>query len=338
LFEAQKIMKKEKNKKEDNSLAEAIKDIREKYGQDSIMMLNEKPNVNVESISTHSIGLNNALGIGGLPRGRIVEIYGAESSGKTTLSLHVIAEAQKVGGTCAFVDAEHSMDPIYAGRLGVKTDQLLISQPNNGEEALRIVDSLLKTKQIDVIVVDSVAALTPKAEIEGEIGAVLMGAQARLMSQAMRMLTASIAHSNTLVVFINQTRVNIGGYGDPTTTAGGKALKFYASVRLEIKKIATIKKGDEPIGSRARVKVVKNKVASPFKVTEFDIIYNQGIVKEAELISLGEKYGLVDRKGAFYSFGEEKLGRGLESAVEFLKENEKVAKEVEEKIIEKQNE
>jgi len=331
-------MKKEKNKKEDNSLAEAIKDIREKYGQDSIMMLNEKPNVNVESISTHSIGLNNALGIGGLPRGRIVEIYGAESSGKTTLSLHVIAEAQKVGGTCAFVDAEHSMDPIYAGRLGVKTDQLLISQPNNGEEALRIVDSLLKTKQIDVIVVDSVAALTPKAEIEGEIGAVLMGAQARLMSQAMRMLTASIAHSNTLVVFINQTRVNIGGYGDPTTTAGGKALKFYASVRLEIKKIATIKKGDEPIGSRARVKVVKNKVASPFKVTEFDIIYNQGIVKEAELISLGEKYGLVDRKGAFYSFGEEKLGRGLESAVEFLKENEKVAKEVEEKIIEKQNE
>ncbi len=332
-------MKKEKEKKnKDTTLEDALADIRDKFGSDSIMTLGEKPNVDVESISTHSIGLDYALGIGGLPRGRIVEIYGAESSGKTTLSLHVIAEAQKVGGTCAFIDAEHSMDPLYAQKLGVQIDQLLISQPNDGEEALRIVDSLVKTKKIAVIVVDSVAALTPKAEIEGEIGSVLMGAQARMMSQAMRMLVATVAKSNTLVVFINQTRVNIGGYGDPTTTAGGKALKFYASVRIEVKKLATIKKGDEPVGSRVRAKVVKNKVASPFKLTEFDVLYNQGIVKEAELLALGEKYKLVDRAGASYSFGVEKLGRGYEAAMQFLKENTKIAEELEAKIRESQKE
>jgi len=332
-------MKKEKKaeKVNSNTLADAIKDIREKFGQDAIMMLNEKPNVDVESISTHSLGLDHALGIGGLPRGRIVEIYGAESSGKTTLTLHVIAEAQKAGGTCAFVDAEHGMDPQYAKKLGVDINNLLISQPNNGEEALRIVDSLVRTKKIDVVVVDSVAALVPKAEIEGEIGAVLMGAQARLMSQAMRMLTASIAKTKTLVIFINQTRVNIGGYGDPTTTAGGKALKFYASVRIEIKKIATIKKAEEAIGSRVRVKVVKNKVASPFKMTEFDILYNQGIVKEGELLALAEKYGIIEKSGASYTFGSEKLGRGYDSATTYLKEHEKIAVEIEIKIIEAQS-
>ena len=330
-------MKKEKTeKKKDNTLADAIKDIRDKFGVDAIMMLGEKPNVDIESISTHSLGLNHALGIGGLPRGRIVEIYGAESSGKTTLSLHVVAEAQKTGGVCAFVDAEHSMDPQYARKLGVKVDELLISQPNNGEEALRIVDSLVKTGKIAVVVVDSVAALTPKAEIEGEIGAVLMGAQARMMSQAMRMLTANIAKTNTLVIFINQTRVNIGGYGDPTTTAGGKALKFYASVRIEVKKLATIKKGDEPIGSRVRAKVVKNKVASPFKLTEFDVLYNQGIVREAELLALGEKYGIVDRNGASYSFGEIKLGRGYEMSFVWLQEHQDVADAIELKITEHQ--
>jgi len=328
-------MKKEKEKKnkKDTTLEDALADIRDKFGADAIMTLGEKPNVDVESIPTHSLGLDYALGIGGLPRGRIVEIYGAESSGKTTLTLHVIAEAQKLGGTCAFVDAEHSMDPQYARKLGVEIDHLLISQPNDGEEALRIVDSLVKTGKIAVVVIDSVAALTPKAEIEGEIGSVLMGAQARMMSQAMRMLVASVAKSNTLVIFINQTRVNIGGYGDPTTTAGGKALKFYASVRIEVKKLATIKKGDEPVGSRIRAKVVKNKVASPFKLTEFDVLFNQGIVKEAELLALGEKYKLVERAGASYSFGEEKLGRGYEAVVQFLKDNVKIAKELEDKIL-----
>lgn len=332
-------MKKEKtDKKKDSTLEDAIKDIRDKFGSDAIMMLGEKPNVDVESISTHSIGLNYSLGIGGLPRGRIVEIYGAESSGKTTLSLHVVAEAQKAGGICAFVDAEHSMDPQYARKLGVEIDNLLISQPNNGEEALRIVDSLVKTGKISVVVVDSVAALTPKAEIEGEIGSVLMGAQARMMSQAMRMLTANIAKTNTLVIFINQTRVNIGGYGDPTTTAGGKALKFYASVRIEVKKIATIKKSDEPVGSRVRAKVVKNKVAPPFKQTEFDVLYNQGIVREAELLALGEKYGIIERAGASYSFGELKLGRGYEMSIEWLKGHQEVSDAIELKIMEKQKE
>ncbi len=330
-------MSKKEPKKKDDALEEAIKEIREKFGNDSIMTLNEKPNVDVESISTHSIGLNYALGIGGLPRGRIVEIYGGESSGKTTLSLHVVAEAQKAGGVCAFIDAEHSMDPQYATKLGVKTEELLISQPNSGNEALNILESLIKTNKVSVIVVDSVAALVPQAELDGDVGATLMGAQARLMSQAMRMLTAVIAKSNTLVIFINQTRVNIGGYGDPTTTAGGKALKFYASVRIEVKKTSTIKKGDDPIGSRIRAKVVKNKVAAPFKVTEFDILYNQGIVRECELLALGEKYKLIDRNGASYSFGETKLGRGYEMSMSFLKDNPEVADKIENLIVEEQD-
>lgn len=330
--------KKEKQSKEKGgSLKDAIKDIRAKFGQDAIMMLDEKPNVDVESISTHSLGLNFALGIGGLPRGRIVEIYGGESSGKTTLALHVIAEAQKAGGTCAYVDAEHAMDPQYAKKLGVKIEELLISQPTGGEEALRIVDSLVGTKKIDVVVVDSVAALVPTAELEGEIGAIVMGAQARLMSQAMRMLTSSIAKTKTLVVFINQTRQNIGGYGDPTTTAGGKALKFYASVRIEVKKIATIKKAEEAVGSRIRARVVKNKVASPFKSTEFDILYGKGIVKEAELLALAEKYKLVERNGASYSFGENKLGRGYDLSMNYLIDNPEVADSIEKRIIEEQN-
>lgn len=326
-------MKKEKKVKvEDSTLEDALKSIRDQFGKESIMMLNEKPNVDIDAISTQSIGLDYALGIGGLPKGRIIEIYGAESSGKTTLSLHVIAEAQKKGLVCAFVDAEHGMDPQYAKKLGVITDHLLISQPDNGEEALRITNSLIKTGKIGVIVVDSVAALTPKSEIDGEIGNVSMGTQARLMSQAMRMLVASIDKTNTIVVFINQTRQNIGGYGDPTTTAGGKALKFYSSVRIEIKKIATIKKGDDAVGSRVRVKVVKNKVACPFKQAEFDIVFGEGIVKEAELLGIAEKFDIISKAGASYSFGEVKLGRGFDSAITFLKENKEVAEEIE-KII-----
>lgn len=320
------IKKKEKiEKKSGNTLADTIKEIRAKFGHDAIMMMNEKPNVDVEAISTGSIGLDHATGIGGFPRGRIVEVYGAESSGKTTLALHTIAEAQKKGGICAFVDAEHAMDPQYAKRLGVETDKLLISQPSSGEEALQIVDSLVRTKKLAVVVIDSVAALTPKAEIEGEIGSVLMGAQARLMSQAMRMLTSAIARSNTLIFFINQTRMNIGGYGNPITTTGGKALKFYASVRVEVKKTSTIKKGEESVGSRISAKVVKNKVAAPFRVCEFDIIYNEGILREAEILLLGEKYGIVKKEGQTYMVGNDKLGRGMEVATKFLKENKEVS-------------
>mgnify|MGYP001558703176 FL=1 len=331
------MKKKEKvEKKIGETLANTIKDIRAKFGHDAIMMLNEKPNIDVEAISTGSIGLNHAIGIGGLPRGRIAEVYGSESSGKTTLALHIIAEAQKTGGICAFIDAEHAMDPQYAKRLGVETDKLLISQPTSGEEALRIVDSLVRTKKLSVVVIDSVAALTPKAEIDGEIGSVLMGAQARLMSQAMRMLTSSIAKSNTLILFINQTRMNIGGYGDPVTTAGGKALKFYASVRIEVKKIATIKKGEEAIGSRVRAKVVKNKVAAPFGMCEFDIVYNYGIVREAEILILAEKYQIIKKEGASYKWDDVKLGRGIESTTEFLKSNPEITSELVSKIYENQ--
>ncbi len=321
-------MSKKEPKKKDDALEEAIKEIREKFGNDSIMTLNEKPNVDVESISTHSIGLNYALGIGGLPRGRIVEIYGGESSGKTTLSLHVVAEAQKAGGVCAFIDAEHSMDPQYATKLGVKTEELLISQPNSGNEALNILESLIKTNKVSVIVVDSVAALVPQAELDGDVGATLMGAQARLMSQAMRMLTAVIAKSNTLVIFINRTRVNIGGYGDPTTTAGGKALKFYASVRIEVKKTSTIKKGDDPIGSRIRAKVVKNKVAAPFKVTEFDILYNEGISKLGDLIDVAVEQNIINKSGSWFSYKEERIGQGRDSVKAFLTGNEALAKQI----------
>jgi recombination protein RecA len=300
------------------------------------MMLGAKPKVDVNAIPTGSIGLDAALGVGGMPRGRIVEIFGPESSGKTTLSLHIVAEAQKMGGICAFIDAEHAMDPDYAGRLGVKINQLLISQPDNGEQALEIVESLVRSGKMDVIVIDSVAALTPKDEIEGDMGAHHVGKQARLMSQALRKLTAIVAKSKTLVIFINQIRMQIGVmFGNPETTPGGKALKFYTSVRLDIRRIAQIKKGEEIMGGRIRVKVVKNKVAAPFKQTEFDLMYNEGISREGEIIALGEKMELVKKTGNSYSYGEVKLGRGYDATRQFLKENKEVAEEILTKIREK---
>ena len=303
--------------------------IRVKFGEDSIMKLGDKPKVGVDAISTGSIGLDAALGVGGLPRGRIIEIFGPESSGKTTLSLHVIAEAQKLGGICAFIDAEHAMDPEYSKRLGVKIGELLISQPDTGEQALEIVDSLVRSGKIDVIVIDSVAALTPKDEIEGDMGAYHVGKQARLMSQALRKLTAIVAKSKTIVIFINQIRMQIGVmFGNPETTPGGKALKFYTSVRLDIRRIAQIKKGDEVMGGRTRVKVVKNKVAAPFKTTEFDLLYNEGISREGELIALGEKFALVAKSGATYKMGETKLGVGYDASRTFLATNKDVAKEL----------
>ncbi len=303
--------------------------IRTKFGEDSIMKLGDKPKVGVDAISTGSIGLDAALGVGGLPRGRIIEIFGPESSGKTTLSLHVIAEAQKTGGICAFIDAEHAMDPEYSKRLGVKINELLISQPDTGEQALEIVDSLVRSGKIDVIVVDSVAALTPKDEIEGDMGSYHVGKQARLMSQALRKLTAIVAKSKTIVIFINQIRMQIGVmFGNPETTPGGKALKFYTSVRLDIRRIAQIKKGEEVMGGRTRVKVVKNKVAAPFKQTEFDLMYNEGISREGELIALGEKFGLVQKSGSTYKFHNEKLAVGYDATRTYLRENTKVSNEI----------
>lgn len=329
-------MKKEKKEKlaEGTSIEDTIKDIRAKFGDESIMMLNEKRNVDVDALSTGSIGLDWALGIGGLPRGRIIEIFGPESSGKTTLSLHCIANAQMLGENCAFIDAEHAMDPQYAKQLGVDISKLLISQPSNGEEAISIVDTLVRGGRIGVIVVDSVAALTPKAEIEGEIQEQKVGAHARLMSKAMRVLTASVAKSKTIVIFTNQVRVNMAAMATwgapPETTPGGKALKFYASVRLDIRRIAQIKKSkDEPtIGSRTRVKVIKNKVASPFKQCEFDIMFNQGISKEGELLELGTKYKIIDG----YSWGDIKLGRGMESSRQFLIDNAKIERDLEKAV------
>lgn len=325
---------KKKEKKADRepvgtaNVENTLREIRTKFGDDSIMMLGDKPHVDVDAISTGSIGLDSALGVGGLPRGRIIEIFGPESSGKTTLSLHAVAEAQKKGGVCAFIDAEHAMDPEYAKRIGVKIDQLLISQPDNGEQALEIVDSLVRSGKIDIIVVDSVAALTPKDEIEGDMGAHHVGKQARLMSQALRKLTAIVAKSKTIVIFINQIRMQIGVmFGNPETTPGGKALKFYTSVRIDIRRIAQIKKGEEIMGGRIRVKVVKNKVAAPFKQTEFDLMYNEGISREGELIALGEKMGIISKSGTSYSYGEEKLGRGYDATRQFLKDkaNSKIA-------------
>lgn len=318
-------MKKEKETKvSGGSLADTLKSIKKKFGDGAIMTLHEKPNVNVEALATGSLGLDHALGIGGLPRGRIIELFGAESSGKTTLALHVIAEAQKKGTTCAIVDAEHALDPQYAARLGVNTELLLISQPDGGEEALQIVDALVSSGKVGLVVVDSVAALTPKSEIDGVIGAMQVGAQARLMSQAMRILTASIARTKSTALFINQVRMNISGYGNPETTAGGKALKFYTSVRIDVRKVATIKKGDEAVGSRVRVKVVKNKVAPPLRMTEFDILYNEGISHEGELLALGEKFGIVSRSGASYKYSDLSLGRGYDAARTHLRENTEV--------------
>lgn len=311
------------------NIEETLQAIKTKFGDDAIMKLGDKPKVNINAISTGSIGLDAALGIGGLPRGRIIEIFGPESSGKTTLSLHVIAEAQKLGGICAFIDAEHAMDPEYSKRLGVKIDELLISQPDTGEQALEIVDSLVRSGKLDVIVIDSVAALTPKDEIEGDMGAYHVGKQARLMSQALRKLTAIVAKSKTIVIFINQIRMQIGVmFGNPETTPGGKALKFYTSVRLDIRRIAQIKKGEEIMGGRIRVKVVKNKVAPPFKQTEFDLMYNEGISREGEIIALGEKMDIIKKTGNSYAFGEEKLGRGYDASRTYLRENKKIAHEL----------
>lgn len=311
------------------SIDQALKEIRTKFGDEAITVYGTGKTEKTPSISTGSIGLDAALGVGGLPCGRIIEIFGPESSGKTTLSLHVIAEAQKAGGVAAFVDAEHALDPEYARRIGVKLGELLISQPDTGEQALDIVESLVRSGNVDVIVVDSVAALTPKDEIEGEMGQQHVGKQARLMSQALRKLTAIVSRSKTIVIFINQIRMQIGVmFGNPETTPGGKALKFYTSVRLDIRRIASIKKGEEVVGGRVRVKVVKNKVAAPFKTTEFDLLYNEGISREGELIALGEKFDIVAKSGATYKMGDQKLGVGYDASRKFLAENKSVANDL----------
>jgi recombination protein RecA len=314
--------KKEEIKKENKALNSAIDDIKARFGEGAIMKLSETNKVNVDAIPTGSIAMDAALGVGGMPRGRIIEIYGAESSGKTTLSLHVVAEAQKKGGVCAYIDAEHAMDPDYAKRLGVNTDELLISQPDSGEHALQIVETLVNTKNVDVIVVDSVAALTPQREIEGEIGDQHMGLQARMMSQACRKLSAIAAKSNTMIIFINQTRMKIGMvFGNPETTPGGLALKFYASVRVNLARTAQIKSGDEIIGNRVKAKIVKNKVAAPFRIAEFDIYYNEGISKSGDALRAGLASGMIKQSGASFTLEGEKMGQGTEAAKLFLKEH-----------------
>ena len=312
------------------ALDAALSQIERAFGKGSIMRLGQGQAVEVQAVSTGSLGLDIALGIGGLPRGRIIEIYGPESSGKTTLALHTVAEAQKKGGICAFVDAEHALDPIYARKLGVNIDDLLISQPDAGEQALEIADTLVRSGAIDVLVIDSVAALTPKAELEGEMGDQLPGLQARLMSQALRKLTASISRSNTMVIFINQIRMKIGVmFGSPETTTGGNALKFYASVRLDIRRVGSIKDRDEVVGNQTRVKVVKNKLAPPFKQVEFDIVYGEGVSKTGELIDLGVKGGIVEKSGSWFSYNSQRLGQGRENAKQFLRDNPEIAQEIE---------
>ncbi|WP_024851651.1 recombinase RecA [Hydrogenovibrio kuenenii] len=322
----------DENKKK--ALEAALGQIEKQFGKGSIMRMGDKSiSHDIEAVSTGSLGLDIALGIGGLPRGRIVEIYGPESSGKTTLTLHVIAEVQKTGGTAAFVDAEHALDPIYAEKLGVDLDNLLVSQPDAGEQALEITDSLVRSGAVDVVVVDSVAALTPKAEIEGDMGDSHMGLQARLMSQALRKLTANIKRTNTLVIFINQIRMKIGVmFGNPETTTGGNALKFYSSVRLDIRRIGAIKKGEEILGNETRVKVVKNKVAPPFKQVEFDILYGEGISREGEIIDLGVKEKLIEKAGAWYSYQGQKIGQGKDNVRQFLKENPEISETLQKQI------
>jgi recombination protein RecA len=335
--------KKVEKKEHGDSIEDTIKSIQTKFGEGAIMKLGDTPKVDISTIPTGSIGLDIALGIGGIPRGRIIEIFGPESSGKTTLALHIVAEAQKLGGICAYVDAEHAMDPEYAKNIGVKIGELLISQPDTGEQGLEITESLVRSGKIDVIVIDSVAALTPKDEIEGDMGSHHVGKQARLMSQALRKLTALVARTKTVVIFINQIRMQIGVmFGNPETTTGGKALKFYTSIRLDIRRIAQIKKGEEVVGSRTRVKVVKNKVASPFKQTEFDIIYGEGISLEGELLALGEKLGVIEKSGTSYTYKPEvkagatkdsteteiKLGRGYDASRVFMRENTKVRDQI----------
>ena len=316
------------------ALAAALGQIEKQFGKGSVMRLGDAGTAKgMETISTGSIGLDVALGIGGLPRGRVVEIYGPESSGKTTLTLQVIAEAQKLGGVAAFIDAEHALDPIYAGQVGVNVDELLVSQPDTGEQALEITDMLVRSGAVDVIVIDSVAALTPKAEIEGEMGDSHMGLQARLMSQALRKLTGNIKRSNTMVIFINQIRMKIGViFGSPETTTGGNALKFYASVRLDIRRIGAIKKGDEIIGNQTRVKVVKNKVSPPFRMAEFEILYGFGISREGEIIDHGVEQGIIDKAGSWYSYGKDRIGQGKENVREYLKANPEIAADIEAQI------
>ncbi|WP_300513521.1 recombinase RecA [Aliiroseovarius sp.] len=327
-------MDKKRDSDKQKALDSALAQIERQFGKGSIMKLGaDNPVAEIEATSTGSLGLDIALGIGGLPKGRIVEIYGPESSGKTTLTLHCVAEEQKKGGVCAFVDAEHALDPQYARKLGVDLDELLISQPDTGEQALEIVDTLVRSGAVNMVVVDSVAALTPKSELEGDMGDSNVGVQARLMSQAMRKLTGSISRSNCMVIFINQIRMKIGVmFGSPETTTGGNALKFYSSVRLDIRRIGAIKDRDEVVGNATRVKVVKNKVAPPFKQVEFDIMYGEGISKMGELLDLGVKAGVVDKSGAWFSYGDERVGQGRENAKTFLRENPRVALEIEDKI------
>jgi len=321
--------KKVDDKKVNKALDSAINEIKERFGEGAIMKLSETNKVNVDTIPTGSIAMDQALGVGGMPRGRIIEIYGAESSGKTTLSLHIVSEAQKKGGICAYIDAEHAMDPDYAKRLGVNTNDLLISQPSSGEQALQIVETLVNTKNVDVIVVDSVAALTPQREIEGEIGDQHMGLQARMMSQACRKLSAIAAKSNTMIIFLNQTRMKIGMvFGNPETTPGGLALKFYASVRVNLARTAQIKSGDEIIGNRVKAKIVKNKVAAPFRIAEFDIYYNEGISKTGDALRAGLANGMIKQSGSFFTFEGEKIGQGTETAKAYLKEHPEIIKKI----------
>lgn len=317
----------------DKALEAALSQIERAFGKGSIMRYGQDTKIDIEAISTGSLGIDIALGIGGLPKGRIVEIYGPESSGKTTLALSVIAQAQKKGGTCAFIDAEHALDPSYAKKIGVDINNLLISQPDAGEQALEIADTLVRSGAIDVLVVDSVAALVPKAELEGEMGDSHMGLQARLMSQALRKLTATVSRSNTLIIFINQIRMKIGVmFGNPETTTGGNALKFYASIRMDIRRVGAIKEKDDVIGSQTRVKIVKNKVAPPFKTVDFDIMYGEGISKVGELVDLGVKANIVEKSGAWFSYNGEKLGQGRENAKQALRDNPALADEIEKKI------
>jgi len=330
------MAKKDEAKGGEKKIDEVVEEIRSKFGEGMIMKLGDVKRVDVAAIPTGAVSLDIALGIGGVPRGRVIEIYGPESSGKTTLALHITANAQKAGGTVAFVDAEHALDPEYAKKIGVKINDLLISQPDAGEQALDIVETLVRSNAVDVIVVDSVAALVPRAEIEGEMGAHHMGLQARLMSQALRKLTPIVAKSNTVVIFISQIRMKIGVvFGNPETTTGGQALKFYSSVRIEVRRSAQIKKGDEVVGNRVKAKVVKNKVAPPFKTTEFDIMYNEGISRSGDLLDTGVKYGVIDKAGNSYSFKEEKLGVGREKAKQFLKDNPKLFKQIMKEMFEK---
>ena len=327
-------MAKKKKKKELHDLQEAVDEIKQKFGEGAIMKLKEASAVDVDAISTSSISLDMALGVGGIPRGRIIEIYGPESTGKSTLALHICAESQKKGGVAAFIDAEHALDPDYAKRIGVNIDELLISQPDSGEQALQIVETLARSEEVNVIIVDSVAALTPKAEIAGEMGEYQIGLQARLMSSALRKLSSIVAKTKTIVIFLNQTRMKIGVmFGNPETTPGGLALKFYSSVRIELRRRAKIKQGDEIIGSRMRAKVVKNKVAPPFKTTEIDIYYNEGISYLADLLNMGLKEGIIKKAGSWYQYENTKLGQGTEGAKQYLKENPSVVKDLKKQIM-----